>query len=165
MDLVQTEIRSGNVQLDKMYSLYLIQCGWTVRKDGSLAVWTVRKERTLAGWTIGKEATPSGWTVRKRGPLAVLTARKDGPPRRLAAFWKEWATSQKLFLSFLDQTEYTVNKGLAISCPQPGCHLPNSPWPGIICPIPAPERFGQRKSRNLAIFFYSVDPMSLFPVV
>jgi len=26
MDIVQTEIRSGNVQLDKMYSLYLIEC-------------------------------------------------------------------------------------------------------------------------------------------
>jgi len=26
MVIVQTEIRSGNVQLDKMYSLYLIEC-------------------------------------------------------------------------------------------------------------------------------------------
>jgi len=29
MDLVQTEIRSGNVQLDKIYSLYLIE--WVVQ--------------------------------------------------------------------------------------------------------------------------------------
>jgi hypothetical protein len=27
---------------------------------------------------------------------------------------------------------YTVKKRLAVSPPQPGCHLPNSPWPGII---------------------------------
>jgi len=33
---------------------------------------------------------------------------------------------------------YTVKKGLADSRPQPGCHLPNSPWPGIIYPIPVP---------------------------
>ena len=30
------------------------------------------------------------------------------------------------------KSTYTVNKGFAISRPQPGCHLPNSPWPGII---------------------------------
>jgi len=41
---------------------------------------------------------------------------------------------------------YTVNKGLAISRPQPGCHLPNSPWTGIIDPIPVSRRFGQQKS-------------------
>jgi hypothetical protein len=27
---------------------------------------------------------------------------------------------------------YTVKKGFRFSRPQPGCHLPNSPWPGII---------------------------------
>jgi len=48
---------------------------------------------------------------------------------------------------------YTVIKGLAISRPQPGCHLPNSPWPGIIYTIPVPGRFGQKRSRNLVIFF------------
>jgi len=39
---------------------------------------------------------------------------------------------------------YTVNKGLAISRPQPGCHLPNTPWPEIIYSIPVPGRFGQK---------------------
>jgi len=29
--------------------------------------------------------------------------------------------------------------------------------PGIIYPIPDPGRFGQNKSRNLVIFFYSVE--------
>jgi len=53
--------------------------------------------------------------------------------------------------------KYTVNKGLAISCPQSECQLPNSPWPGIIYPIPVPGRFGQKKSRNLVIFVYSVS--------
>jgi len=26
-----------------------------------------------------------------------------------------------------ESTECTINKGLAIACPQPGCHSPNSP--------------------------------------
>jgi len=48
---------------------------------------------------------------------------------------------------------YTVNKGLAISRPQPGCHLPNFPWPGKMHPIPVPGRFGHKKSRNLVVFY------------
>ena len=52
---------------------------------------------------------------------------------------------------------YTVNKDSAISCPQLGCHLQNSPWPGMIYPISVPGRFGKKKSRNLVTqFFYSV---------
>jgi len=31
-----------------------------------------------------------------------------------------------------EQSGYTVKKGLADSRPQPGCHLPKSPWPGRI---------------------------------
>jgi hypothetical protein len=27
--------------------------------------------------------------------------------------------------------DYTITKGYRHSRPQPGCHLPNSPWPGI----------------------------------
>jgi len=46
----------------------------------------------------------------------------------------------------------TVNKGLAISRPQPGCHLTNSPWPGIMYPIPVPGRFGQNNS-GISLFF------------
>jgi len=45
---------------------------------------------------------------------------------------------------YLQSLYYTVNKGLAISCPQPGGHLPNSPWPGIMYPFPVPGRFGQK---------------------
>jgi len=47
---------------------------------------------------------------------------------------------------------HTVKKGLADSRPKPGCHLPNSPWPGIIYEVPVPGRFGQNKSRNLVIY-------------
>jgi len=51
--------------------------------------------------------------------------------------------------------------------------LTNSPWPGIIEPVPVPERFGQNKSRNLVNFFYtnsnilmiSRDPYVSLPVV
>jgi hypothetical protein len=39
------------------------------------------------------------------------------------------------------------------SRPQPGCHLPNSPWPGII---------GEGKIANL---FYSASSKDLFPVI
>ena len=49
---------------------------------------------------------------------------------------------------------YTVKKGLGCSHPQPGCHLPNSSWPGIIYPVPG--RFGQIKSRYLLNFVHSV---------
>ncbi len=32
----------------------------------------------------------------------------------------------------MGEISYTVKKGKRFSRPQPGCHLPNSPWPGII---------------------------------
>jgi hypothetical protein len=54
---------------------------------------------------------------------------------------------------------YTVKKGLRFSRPQPGCHSPNSPWPGIIKLFPARESLvsdipaGVWKIDNL---FYSV---------
>jgi hypothetical protein len=35
--------------------------------------------------------------------------------------------------------DYTVKKGYRFSRPQPGCHLPNSPLPGIIKLFPARE--------------------------
>jgi len=56
--------------------------------------------------------------------------------------------------------QYTVNKGLANSCPQPGCHLPNSPWPGIMSQSQSLEGLVQ-KIQESRIFFYSVDK-SLF---
>ncbi len=54
---------------------------------------------------------------------------------------------------------YSVKKGYRFSRPQPGCHSPNSPWPGINKLFPASERVdsdipaGDRKNYNL---FYSV---------
>jgi hypothetical protein len=54
---------------------------------------------------------------------------------------------------------YTVKKGLRFSRPQPGCHFPNSPWPGIIKLFLARESLvseipaGDGKIANL---FYSV---------
>jgi hypothetical protein len=33
--------------------------------------------------------------------------------------------------------QYTVKKFYHFSRPQPGCHLPNSPWPGISKLFPA----------------------------
>jgi hypothetical protein len=49
----------------------------------------------------------------------------------------------------------TVKKGLLFSCPQPGCHLPNSSWAGIIKLFPARESLvsdtpaGDGKTANL----------------
>jgi hypothetical protein len=37
------------------------------------------------------------------------------------------------------KTGYTVKKGYQFSRPQSGCHLPNSPWGGIIKLFPARE--------------------------
>jgi hypothetical protein len=39
----------------------------------------------------------------------------------------------------LAPTPYTVKKGLRFSRPQPECHQPNFPWPGIIKLFPARE--------------------------
>jgi hypothetical protein len=38
-----------------------------------------------------------------------------------------------IFISVSPKTGlYTVKKGNPFSCPQPGCHFPNSPWARII---------------------------------
>ena len=49
MNIVQMEIRSGNVQLNKMYSLYLIECNldWQIYK--------VRPDRTLVANLVYKK--------------------------------------------------------------------------------------------------------------
>jgi len=49
----------------------------------------------------------------------------------------------------------SVNKGLAVSCPQPGCHYPNSLWPGTIYQIPVPGRYGQ-KHPGISLFLFTV---------
>jgi hypothetical protein len=38
-----------------------------------------------------------------------------------------------------DTDTYTVKKVYRFSRPQPGCRLPNSPWPGIVKLFPAGE--------------------------
>ncbi len=61
--------------------------------------------------------------------------------------------------SFLRNSPYTVKKGYRFSRPQPGCHQPNSPWPGIIKFFPGRESLvsdiptGDGENDN---FFYSV---------
>jgi hypothetical protein len=39
--------------------------------------------------------------------------------------------------------KYTVKKITDFPVFQPGCHLPNSPWPGIILINPGQEEFGK----------------------
>jgi len=79
--------------------------------------------------------------------------RRSGIWGRSLALVSDWSKLSEIqVLGFV----YTLKKGLRYSCPQPGCHLPNSPWAGIICRFPVPGRFGQKKSRNLVNFFYSV---------
>jgi hypothetical protein len=52
------------------------------------------------------------------------------------------STSTRILLA-LSRTHSTctVKKGLPFSRPQPGCHLPNSPWTGIIYLFPSRESF------------------------
>jgi hypothetical protein len=59
----------------------------------------------------------------------------------------------------LPAPKYTVKKGYRFSLPQPGCHLPNSPWTGNLKLFPARESLvsdipaGEGKINH---FFYSV---------
>ncbi len=39
----------------------------------------------------------------------------------------------------MEEATYTVRKGKRFSRPQPGCHKPNYPWPGIVYLFPAME--------------------------
>jgi hypothetical protein len=67
------------------------------------------------------------------------------------------------FLHVYEKVHYTVKKGYRISLPQPGCRLPNSPWPGIII-IPVQGEFGKGHpgwGREPANLFYSVCLYSL----
>jgi hypothetical protein len=41
-------------------------------------------------------------------------------------------TDRLLYLLHREKKDYTVKKGSRVSCLQPGCHKPNSPWAGII---------------------------------
>jgi len=92
MDLVQTEIRSGNVQLDKMYSLYLIECillvcswvreavyltGLLLGPGGSLSYWSApgaERQSILLIWSWVREAT-------------YLTCLLPGPGSSLSSPW------------------------------------------------------------------------------
>jgi hypothetical protein len=73
---------------------------------------------------------------------------------------------------------YTVKKGFRHSPPQPGCHLPNSPWAGIIkikIIIKIIKLFPPRESfvsyipagdGNVATLFYSAETSHLFsPII
>ena len=57
--------------------------------------------------------------------------------------------------SMLPYCKHIVNKGLAISRPQPGWHLPNSPWPGIMYPIRVPGGL-DKKVQEFRNFFFTV---------
>ncbi len=55
---------------------------------------------------------------------------------------------------------YFIKKGYRFSCPQPGCHLPKSPRPGIIQFFPAMESLVSdipAGDRNIDNFFYSIN--------
>ncbi len=58
---------------------------------------------------------------------------------------------------------YTVKKGYQFSRPQPGCHLPNSSWPGIIKLFPARKSLvsdfpaGDRKTVKFFFTVYSLE--------
>jgi hypothetical protein len=66
----------------------------------------------------------------------------------------------------LRDRRYTVKKGSGLSRPQPGCHLPNSPWFGIIRLFLAKERLVSdipAVDRKIGNIFYSVGIGSIQP--
>ncbi len=112
----------------------------------------------------------AGW-ARAGAPTSLSTCscrrpcRPEGPE-----VWMELAQLNILSDSFMDFgavqspfSSYTVKKGQRFSCPEAGCQLPNSPWPGIIYFFPAREILvsdipipaGDGKTTNL---FYSIYP-------
>ncbi len=55
---------------------------------------------------------------------------------------------------------YSVKKVSRFFHPQPGCHLPNSPWPGIMKLFPARESLASdipAGDGKIAYLFYSVS--------
>jgi hypothetical protein len=64
------------------------------------------------------------------------------------------------YIFFTSPRYYTVNKGYSFFHLQPGCHLPNSPWPGIIKLFPASgnlvsDTSGDGKTTNLFFTVYA----------
>jgi len=81
--------------------------------------------------------------------------------------WQSLSTVHPLYNNIVNSSPftfvscmYTVKKCYRISRPLPGCHLPNSPWPGIIKLFPTRESLvidisaGDGKIINL---FYSAS--------
>ncbi len=64
---------------------------------------------------------------------------------------------------YLFSTNYTVKKAFRYSRPQPGCHLPNSPWSRIIKLFPARESLfivTSRLGREYRYLLYSISFLS-----
>jgi hypothetical protein len=59
------------------------------------------------------------------------TGYKKGLPY-LRFYYNFHLPYKMVHLSVLSAVLYTVKKAFRYSRPQPGCHLPNSPWAGII---------------------------------
>jgi hypothetical protein len=64
--------------------------------------------------------------------------------------------------------DYTVKKASDFLLSQPGCQLPNSPWPGLIKLFPAGERLvndiPERNGKIVSLFYslHSIDLAILF---
>jgi hypothetical protein len=67
-------------------------------------------------------------------PIVQITRRLDYKTSSYHVYQPDLI---RLYLLSLYCTICTVKKGYGFSRPQPGCHLPNSPWPGIIILLPA----------------------------
>jgi hypothetical protein len=60
----------------------------------------------------------------------VWTMNTSG--QREAIYKEHWAKNRSSLPTLLFCTCFTVKKAFQYSRPQPGCHLPNSPWAGIM---------------------------------
>ena len=80
--------------------------------------------------------------MKKGGNLAIVrNAEENDQVAALVSygFFLHYSVHSSIMLA-----NTTVNKGLVISCPQPGCHSPYFPWPGIMYTISVTGSFVQK---------------------
>jgi hypothetical protein len=79
----------------------------------------------------GVDAFISNWVAHIGAPCAVTT---DRGTQNTSSLWASTCThcTRPGIQHILTTASYTVKKAFRYSRPQPGCHVPNSPWVGIM---------------------------------
>ncbi len=73
----------------------------------------------------------------------------------LFKYWTDWPDLGSNFLPYFEYL-YTVKKAFQYSRPQPGCHLSNSPWAGIMTSLFLPRESLVSGDGNIEKFFFTV---------